>query len=304
VSSVLPTADEVPGLVPKPGSPVWRYSGDPRLVGTGAFAILLQVGHPTVGAGVSEFSEFRADPWGRLLRTLDYSYVMTYGGPELAAEMGWRIREMHKHIKGVKPDGERYHALEPEAYAWVHATLAHSIVHGHQLLSTGIPAGEVDQFYAEWRRAGRLIGVRERDLPETWAEFGEYFDRMVEERLERTPAVEEVLESLKAPTSPELPFLPERAWRIARIPASHQVSLVSAGLLGPTLRERYGIPWSRGRERQLNVFTAASRAASPLLPRRLRNVGPSYLRWRREAIARGDAASPSRAPRERDTVAA
>jgi len=296
VSTVLPTADEVPDLVPKPGSPVWRYGGDARLVGTGAYAILLQVGHPTVGAGVSEHSEFRADPWGRLLRTLDYSYVMTYGTPEQAGEMGRRIREMHKHIKGVKPDGERYHALEPEAYAWVHATLAHSIVRGHELLGSPIPAGEIDDFYTQWRRGGRLIGVRERDLPETWEEFGEYFDRMVEERLERTAAVDEVLESLGEPTSPDLPWLPETAWRIARVPAAHQISLVTAGLLAPVLRERFGVSWSRRKERELRVLAAASRAATPLLPRGLRNVGPRYLRWRREAIERGDAASPSRIP--------
>lgn len=284
---------------------MWRYGGDPRLVGTGAFAILLQVGHPTVGAGVSEYSEFRNDPWGRLLRTLDYSYTMTYGGPEAAAEMGRRIREMHKHIKGVKPNGERYHALEPEAYAWVHATLAHAIVEGHRLLGSGVPENEVDQFYDEWRRAGRLIGVRDQDLPETWAEFGEYFDRMVEERLERTPAVDEVLQALREPAGPELPFLPDAAWKVLRVPASHQVALVSAGLLGPTLRERYGISWSRRKERELQVFAAASRAVTPLLPRRMRNVGPSYLRWRREALERGDVASPDRAPGQpADPVAA
>lgn len=293
--SVLPSPDEIPALVPKPGSAVWRYGGDVRLIGTGAYAILLQVGHPTVGAGVSEHSEFRADPWGRLLRTLDYSYVMTYGGPTLAAEMGKRIRAMHTHIKGVKPDGERYHALEPEAYAWVHATLAHSIVRGHELLGTPIPADEIEGFYCDWRRGGRLIGVRERDLPESWAEFGEYFEAMTG-RLERTAAVEEVLESLENPTKPPLPFLPDGAWRIARIPALRQTSLVTAGLLSPELRERFGVPWTRGKERQLRVLAGASRAATPLLPGRLRNFGPSYLRWRREAIARGDAGSPTRAP--------
>ena len=30
---------------------------------------------------------------------------------------------------------------------------------------------------------GRLIGVRERDLPESWAEFREYFDRMINTEL-------------------------------------------------------------------------------------------------------------------------
>lgn len=296
VTSVMPSPEEIPALVAEPGSTLWRYGGDVRLIGAGAYAILLQVGHPTVGAGVSEHSDFRADPWGRLLRTLDYSYVMTYGGPKLAGEMGQRIREMHKHIKGVKPDGERYSALEPEAYAWVHATLAHSIVRAHELLGTPIPAGELERFYAEWRRGGRLIGVRERDLPETWAEFGEYFERMVDERLERTAAVEEVLEALAQPTRPELPFLPEAAWRIARIPAAHQITLITGGLLSPRLRERYGVEWSRGQERRLQLLAAASRRATPLMPATLRNFGPSYLRWRREAIARGDAASPTRVP--------
>jgi uncharacterized protein (DUF2236 family) len=279
--------------VPKPGSVLWRYGGDVRLIGTGAYAILLQVGHPTVGAGVSEHSDFRADPWGRLLRTLDYTYAMTYGGPALAAEMGRRIREMHKQIKGVKPDGERYHALEPEAYAWVHATLAHSIVRGHELLGRAMGRALVERFYAEWRLQGELIGVRECDLPETWAEFGEYFDLMAGERLVRTAAVDEVVESLAAPTRPDLPLLPEAAWRLARIPAANQIGLITGGLLSPALRERYGIPWSQAKERQLRLLAAASRGVTPLLPPALRNVGPGYLRWRRRW--RREAVAPSHA---------
>jgi len=304
VASILPSPEEIPTLVARRDGVVWRYAGDARLLGTGAYAILLQVGHPTVGAGVTEHSDFRGDPWGRLLRTLDYTSVMTYGTPKQAGEMGRRIREMHKHIKGVKPDGERYSALEPEAYAWVHATLAHSIVRGHELLGTAIPAGELEEFYAEWRRGGRLIGVRERDLPETWAEFGPYFDCMVEERLERTAAVDEVIESLAAPTTPDLRWLPDSAWRLARIPAAHQISLVTGGLLSPRLRELFGVEWSRSKQRQLAALAAASRAATPLMPGSLRNFGPGYLRWRREAIARGDAASPSRAPSRHPAAAA
>jgi uncharacterized protein (DUF2236 family) len=271
---------EAAALVPQPGSVTWRYAGDARLLSTGAFAILLQVAHPTVGAGVSEHSNFRADPWGRLLRTLDYSYAMTYGGPAVATEMGRRIREMHKQIKGVKPDGERYHALEPEAYAWVHATLAHSIVRGHELLGRPMDAPTVEQFYAEWRLAGQLIGVRERDLPENWAAFRDYFEQMMTERLERTPAVDEVLEALEDPTRPSLPFLPQAAWRLARIPATHQIGLVTAGLLDPALRERFGIAWTRGKERELQLLGATSRTVTPLLPATLRCVGPRYLRWR------------------------
>jgi uncharacterized protein (DUF2236 family) len=267
-------------ISPIPGSVSWRYAGDVRLLSTGAYALLLQVSHPTVGAGVTEHSNFRADPWGRLLRTLDYSYAMTYGGPETAAVMGRGIREMHKQIKGVKPNGERYHALEPEAYAWVHATLAHSIVRGHEVLGRPMADSDVESFYLEWRRSGELIGVRERDLPDSWESFGPYFERMTAERLERTAAVEEVLETLREPTRPNLRFLPKAAWRIARIPAAHHIDLVTAGLLGPELRARFGLRWSRARERELQLLAGASRAATPLLPKVMRNVGPSYLRWR------------------------
>jgi uncharacterized protein (DUF2236 family) len=280
VERVLPNAEEVPALVPGSDSVTWRYAGDIRLIATGAYAILLQVAHPAVGAGVSEHSDFRSDPWGRLLRTLDYSYTMTYGGPQLAMAMGSRIRGMHKEIKGTRPDGERYHALEPAAYAWVHATLAHSIVRGHRLLGSPMRGDEVERFYAEWRRSGRLIGVRERDLPEDWAAFCHYFDGLVAERLERTPAVEEVLETLASPARPPLPFLPNAAWRLARAPTRHQLDLVTGGLLGPELRPRFGVPWSRTKQHELQLLSAASRAVTPLLPATLRNVGPRYLRWR------------------------
>jgi uncharacterized protein (DUF2236 family) len=292
VEPVFPDPDEIPALVVKPGSVVWRYSGDARLIATGAFAILLQVGHPTVGAGVSEHSRFKTDPWGRLLRTLDYSYAMTYGGPTLAAQTGRRIRQMHKRIEGVRPDGERYHALEPEVFAWVHATLAHSVVRGHELLGRPMSSEQIEEFYVDWRRAGRLIGIRERDLPSSWADFSHYFEWMVEDQLERTPAVDEVLESLASPTKPPLDFLPTAVWRAARLPAMHQTNLITAGLLPPQLRERFGIRWTLAREGELRVLAAASRAATPLLPQTLRNVGPSYLRWRHKAIT-GDATAPS-----------
>jgi uncharacterized protein (DUF2236 family) len=281
----LPAPEEIPALLPPPGSVVWRYAGDVRLLPVGAYAIVLQVADLTVGAGVSEHSEFRADPWGRLLRTLDYSYTMTYGGPDAAAAMGARIREMHRRIKGLRPDGERYHALEPGAYAWVHATLAHAIVAGHSLLGRPMPSSLVERFYDEWRRLGRLVGVRERDLPEGWGEFGDYFRQTCAERLQRTAAVDEVLDALADPVGPALPLLRGPAWRVLRVPAVHQIGLITGGLLGPDLRMRLGVPWSPARDRELRLVGAVSRALTPVLPSMARNVGPSYLRWRREAIA-------------------
>src|SRR4051812_14530537 len=164
---------------PPRGSIAWRYSSDARtLMGAGA-ALLLQVAHPTVAAGVREHSNFQRDPWGRLLRTLDHTNLLLYGGPEAARATGERLREMHKRIKGVAPDGTRYHALEPEAYAWVHATLAWVIVDAHRVFGRRMTAVQREQFYAEWRALGGLLRVRERGPPPTWAGFGGDGGRLV-----------------------------------------------------------------------------------------------------------------------------
>jgi uncharacterized protein (DUF2236 family) len=66
-------------------------------------------------------------------------------------------------------------------------------------------------------------------------------------------------------------------------------SLATIGQLPPELRERLGIDWTRAKQLQFRAMGRASRAATPLMPASLRNMGPSYLRWRRKEIARGDA---------------
>jgi uncharacterized protein (DUF2236 family) len=285
------SADEAAELVPGPDSAVWRYAGDARLLAGAGYALLLQVSHPTVGAGVSEHSNFKADPWGRLFRTLDYSYSLVYGGPELAREVGARVFRMHKQIKGTRPDGRRYHALEPEAYAWVHATLAESIVSGNQRFALHMPADEIERFWFEWRALGRLVGVQTRELPEDWAGFRAYFERMVEERLEDNEAVQDVFDIVARPARPPLPLLPEVSWRIARLPMARLLSLGTVGLLPGRLRERFGVGWSRAQELELSTVGALARSATPLLSRSLRDAGAAYLRWRREALARGERAA-------------
>lgn len=48
--------------------------------------------------------------------------AMVYGGDQAVAA-GRRVRELHGRFQGVREDGRRYHALAPDAYAWLHATL-------------------------------------------------------------------------------------------------------------------------------------------------------------------------------------
>ena len=249
------------------------------------YALVLQVAHPTVGAGVSEHSVFRADPWGRLMRTLDAFYALVYGGPEAAAQTGRRLRAFHRTIKGVTPDGRRYRALDPEAYAWVHATLADAIVRGHARVGDRLEPAERERFWAEWRRVGRLLGIRSGDLPGDWPEFEAYVEHMIRDRLEHTTAVDDVLRILAAPGAPPLPLPVRAGWPVAGIPLGRALVLVTAGMLPAPLRERFGLRWTRAQQLELDVIARGLRAMTPLLGA-TRSVGPAYLALRRVASAR------------------
>jgi uncharacterized protein (DUF2236 family) len=230
---------------------------------------------------VSQHSNFKQEPWGRLLRTIDYTSSVIYGGPDLAWKMGRRVREMHRAINGVRPDGLPYHALEPRPYAWVHATLADAIVRGHGLFcSPSLSPGEIEAFWTEWRRMGRLIGVGTGDLPADWPGLVAYFDDMVERELEDTEAAQDVIESLLRPATPRLRLMPESIWRVLRWPPAKAGLLMTLGMLSPVLRERLGVAWSVSQQRRFLALARLARASGPLMPPQARRFGQVYLRRR------------------------
>jgi uncharacterized protein (DUF2236 family) len=95
----------------------WRVTSDLRLNVAMLYPLLLQVAHPTIDAGVTEYSDFERRPWDRLMRTMDYVRLLVYGGRE-AANAGRRLRKLHQRFRGITQTGTRYSALEPTAHAW------------------------------------------------------------------------------------------------------------------------------------------------------------------------------------------
>jgi uncharacterized protein (DUF2236 family) len=298
--SVFPSDTEAGRLLLDARSVTWHFSSDGRLYLVMLYPLLLQVAHPTVGAGVHDFSDFEQRPWDRLLRTLDYVNLLVYGGPE-AVPAGRRLRELHKGFRGVREDGARYSALEPEAYAWVHATLIDTYVAGHAQFGRPMRRDQIERFYSEYRGLGRLIGVRERDLPPDWAGFRRYFERVVAEQLVRTESVDRVLRSVRNAAAPPVP-VPDPVWRAARLPAARALWLGGVGLLDPLLRRRFGIRWNRIDEATFRTLGALMRATEPVMPQRLKIMGPTHLRWRRQAITRGPLGPDAKL--ERHSVAA
>jgi uncharacterized protein (DUF2236 family) len=280
---LFPTDEEVDALVVGPQSLTWQFGSDLRLFLTMLYPLLLQVAHPTVGAGVRDYSDFERRPFNRLFGTLDYLLVLQYGGRDAAA-MGRRLREIHKGFKGVKPDGEAYYALEPRAYAWVHATLLDAYVSGHAYCGRPMTRPQVEQFYNEYKGLGRFVGVRERDLPPDWDGFRAYFDDVVAHELEHTESVDRVLRAINGVT---IPRLPDVAVRALRMPARRLLYVCGVGLLPEILRERCEIRWTPRDAREFRAIGAAARRLTPVMPKRMLVSGPSQLRFRRKAISRG-----------------
>jgi uncharacterized protein (DUF2236 family) len=283
--SVFADEAELGQLLVGPESVAWRYGSDSRLYFVMLYPLLLQVAHPTVGAGVRDYSDFELRPWNRLLRTLDYVSLLIYGGEDAVAA-GRRLRALHKGFQGVREDGERYYALEPAAYAWVHATLLESYVAGHRHFGRPMRPDQVERFYREYRGLGRLVGVREHDLPPDWDGFRAYFDDVVEGQLVRTASVDRVLRATRHAPRPPVP-IPELLWRGVRMPAIRAVRVGGIGMMSQRLRDRLGIDWTRRDELQFRALGAATRSLTPVLPRRLQITGPDQLRMRRRAIAKG-----------------
>jgi uncharacterized protein (DUF2236 family) len=251
---------------------------------TAGYAQLLQLGHPTIAAGVGEHSDFTRDPYARLSRTLDYLRLLIYSGQD-AVEVTARVRAMHRAIKGSHPDGSRYHALEPGAYAWVQATLIKAMVLAADWFIAPLSVSERDRLYREWLGLSRLLGVRPGDLPESWDGFEDYFDDMVA-ALVHTDTADVYLRLLRQPPQPaSLPPGLGPLWRAARGPLGQPAALASIGLLPAGYRARLGLRWTLSQQVQLAALGFGMRALTPVLPERVRRPGPRLLRARAATIA-------------------
>ena len=138
--------------------------------------------------------------------------------------MGRRLRELHKSIKGQNPDGSHYHALEPEAYAWVQATLFEGAIRAHLRFVGPLSTAQIEQMYAEFMPLGRLIGIRPGDLPETWSEFLDYYETTVNDTLVHHETVDRVLRAV---------LRPRAAAAASRVPRPALGPAADAALAGP-----------------------------------------------------------------------
>ncbi|MFF9510239.1 oxygenase MpaB family protein [Streptomyces sp. NPDC014724] len=269
---------------PPPGGVLWGISGDIRALLMLPAALTLQVAHPAVGAGVDEHSVFRTDPWGRGERSLRSLQLWVYGGEE-AAEEGRRLRTLHRTIQGTDVRGRRYHALSPANYAWVHATGFPVYRHGACYLIRPLTDAQQRALYREWLQVGRVLGIHDRDMPQTIEEFWPYFRKVLAEEVELTVVVEDLIATDRPVPPPDRGPLPLRLllkalWPVLFPPLARFRRFITIGLMPPEARAAIGLEWTDAQERRLRRFCGVVRRVVPVLPERLR-----YLPYARRARA-------------------
>jgi len=233
----------------------------------GPRALLMQAAHPLVAAGIVDHSRFRQDPWRRLARTMTGLYTIVFGTREQADRVGAVTRTAHERVRGRR-GGRTYGAADPALMLWVHSTLVDTGLVMYETYVGPLEPETAEDFYEEMKVVATLFGVPPDVHPPTLAHFRSYQRSSLESGEVRVgPDARAVAAAVLAPPAP----LPLR-------PALRAVAAQVAGLLPPTLREQYGVRWTRADGLALRASSQSCRSLLPLLPAVLRRTERLPLR--------------------------
>ena len=175
-----PLTDADAGLF-GPGSLTWRLDREAfLLLGAGPRALLLQIAHPAVAAGVADHSTFRADPWARLAGTLRSYLRIVYGTTAEARAEVRRLNALHRRVRGTREGGGAYDARDPALRLWVHATLVDSTLAAASAWLGPLDAAARARLYAESLPVGRAFGIPAGLLPADVSAFDDYVATMLD----------------------------------------------------------------------------------------------------------------------------
>jgi uncharacterized protein (DUF2236 family) len=230
-----------------------RVSGEPVLLFGGGRALLLEIAHPLVAAGVAEHSSFRTDPFGRLQRTLEAMSAIVFRDRAAALSAARGVERAHQRVVGrlTAPAGRfaagtPYSGRDPELMLWVWATLVDTALAVYERFVEPLGADARRAYYADHRGVVRVLGVPEALVPPSWEEFRAWFDGMLaSDALAVTPAAHEIAAAVLEPA--------------AAMSDARRLRLITTGLLPTRLREAFGLAWDDVSAARLESLTASVR---------------------------------------------
>jgi uncharacterized protein (DUF2236 family) len=230
----------------------------------GGCAVLLQLAHPAVAAGVAQHSYFQSDPLTRLLRTLEFIHILVFGSQAQARQAVRQFHTMHARIQGQLPEtagrfaeGSAYTARDPELKLWVYATLVEASLLAYERFVEPLSPDQRHRYYADTRLLARQLAIPEQLIPPTLDDFRAYMDTMLaSDALAVTGATRQLGRDALVPRN------------VGAIPAitARLLFFVTAGLLPERLREAYGLKWGKPQQRALQALGWTTRLLRPWMP--------------------------------------
>ena len=229
-------------------------------------AILLQLAHPLIAAGVYDHSSFRATPWAaasRLHATIRAMLALTFGTDAEREYALQGIRTIHTRVHGQLresvgpfPAGTAYSAEDPVLVLWVHLTLLESIPLAYEYFVGEVTDAERDIYCAESSWVATALGAVPSDVPHTWAE--------ARSQLTRTYASGVLAVGSQARELANAVLAP----RVTRFvpPLASLNRVVATGLLPPSIRDQYGLQWTNVDQRRFDSTVARLRRLRRALP--------------------------------------
>ncbi len=252
-----------------PRSMTWRVDREAAIFLGAGRALLLQLAHPWVAAAIEQHSSTFSNPIGRFHRTFSTVFTMVFGTLDQSLDAARRLHRRHAAISGTLRSaagpfaaGSFYCANEISALRWVHATLWDTALMTYALVLPALTQEQRALYYAEGRVFAALFGIPGQCLPPDWTAFSAYIAAMAESKtLTVTDAARAMAHCLLAGADTWLP-----------IPAGYKA--LTAALLPPRLREAFALRYDKAERDAAQQFIARARRIYPLLPSRLRYVGP------------------------------
>jgi len=221
----------------------------------GGRALLMQLAHPKVAAGVDDHSDFRSHPVRRLRRTVLMTMAIVFGERETALAAARTVNQVHARVRG---DG--YRALDPDLLLWVHATLVDSALVTYEAFVQRLSGSDREDFYQESKLVGELLGIPKDRFPAGLRDFDQYLEGMISGGdVHVTPRAKELARLVVRPPL-----------RLVPGPVMVPFEVVTAGLLPASLREDYGLAWGRRQQRAFRLAVAAVPRIVALTPPVLR----------------------------------
>lgn len=231
-------------------------------------AILLQVAHPLVAAGIADHSSFADGGCAavhRLWQTVQAMLALTFGDEVEQQGAIDGILAIHRRVNGTLresvgpfPAGTRYSAEDPDLVLWVHVTLLESMVLAHDALLAPLTDDERDAYCAESAWVPVALLARPEEVPTTWAAAQAHLQRI---HASGTLAVGQAGRAVgQAVLSPPLGPL--------ALPLTAIVRYLTRAWLPDEIRGLYGLSWSEADARRLPRVLKALRVARRALPAR------------------------------------